>query len=140
MKNRCLLFLLVISCFFVSCTKSEVKNIREAKLSKEKSIVVINNTDSKYVTECKLTTEKGLPIDISPRNIDSKTITFLNFDKEKAFKDESSLRVEFTDRHGLKYEKIFTVNEECVTEVEIVNSDRVHQKGDLFKILEKAIN
>lgn len=141
MKNKILFILLfcIVSCLFFSCKKNPIRAIIEARQSDEKSVVVINHTDSKYITECKLTTEIGEPIGYK-KDIEDETIIFSEFDKKHVFDNESTLKIVMIDRHKIKYEKIFTVNAKGATTVEITENDYVKQKNDFGKKLERFIN
>ena len=141
MKNKILFILLfcIVSCLFFSCKKNPIRAIIEARQSDEKSVVVINHTDSKYITECKLTTEIGEPIGYK-KDIEDETIIFSEFDKKHVFDNESTLKIVMIDRHKIKYEKIFTVNAKGATTVEITENDYVKQKNDFGKKLERIFN
>ena len=141
MKNKILFILLfcIVSCLFFSCKKNPIKEIIEARQSDEKSVVVINHTYSKYITECKLTTEIGEPIGYK-KDVEEETIIFSEFDQKHVFENESSLKIVMIDRHKIKYEKFFTVNAKGVTTVEITEKDYVKQKKDFWKKLERWFN
>lgn len=141
MKNKILFILLlcIVSCLVFSCKKNPAKEIIEARQSDEKSVVVINHTDSKYITECKLATEIGEPIGYK-KDIDEEIIIFSEFDKQHVFDNESTLKIVMIDRHKIKYEKIFTVNAKGATTVEITEKDYVKQKKDFWKKLERWFN
>lgn len=115
------------------------KDAAKARIKKDRSVTVINNTNSKYIKESSLLTDKGVLIDHKDL-IKNENIVFKNFDKNNAYEDEKKFKIILIDRYGLKYERVFESNAESNTDVVVTENDYVKQKGDSKRKLERAIN
>lgn len=135
-----IVILLSIICFSCSKTKEKVEDdVKEARKREYRSLTVTNQTLSKQISECNLTTATGVLV--THKKLEKfENIVFKNFDEGNAFENESDFKIELIDRYGLKFAKTFTANPKGNTDVVVTEEDYVEQPGDWKRRLERKIN
>lgn len=125
MNKKIIFFVtLITTLFFItSCGGNSIESkIRKVRNKKYRSVVVVNNTETKNIKEAKFFTSDGLIID-SQKKIKEDNILFANFDSTKEYSDVENFKIVLECKNNVKYEKYFETEPQGLTVVKISEED-----------------
>lgn len=130
MNKKLFLFVALITAIFfiTSCGGNSIESkIRKVRNKKYRSVVVVNNTETKNIKEAKFFTSDGLIID-SQKRIKEDNILFANFDLTKEYSDVENFKIVLECKNNVKYEKYFKTEPQGLTIVKISEQDRYNNR------------
>lgn len=130
MNRKLFLFVALITAIFfiTSCGGNSIESkIRKVRNKKYRSVVVVNNTETKNIKEAKFFTSDGLIID-SQKKIKEDNILFANFDSTKEYSDVENFKIVLECKNNVKYEKYFKTEPQGLTVVKISEEDRYNNR------------
>jgi hypothetical protein len=125
MNKKIIFFVtLITTLFFItSCGDNSVEaRIRKVRNKKYRSVVVVNNTETKNIKEVKFFTSDGLIID-SQKRVKKDNVLFANFDSTKEYSDVENFKIVFECKNNVKYEKYFKTEPQGLTVVKVSEED-----------------